>query len=425
MHILEDFKLFLDQSPTSYHAARQLAERLAMLDFHPLDEKEAWHLEKGKRYFVLRGGSLCAFSLPAQSLHQATILGSHTDSPGLKVKPNPEIIKHNMNFLGVEIYGSPLLSSWLNRDLAIAGRVIVSGAKDSLEEKLIWIDDSLLSIPQLAIHLDREVNDKGLHLNKQEHIVPLAGLKKEQEEKHPILETLIRRRINFKTLYSFDLFLTPVETARFLGTEGELMSSYRLDNLASAHASITAMGLAPETQKSTLAMSVFWDHEEIGSRTTEGAASPFLHDVLVRIAKLYKLDEEEFIRFKAASIFVSLDVAHGYNPNFDKKYEPQHIPLLGKGIVLKYNADQKYASTAPTAAVIAQIAEDNHLSVQSYVARNDAPCGSTVGPVVAHQMGIPTVDIGIPLLSMHSIREIIACRDHLDMCTLLTSLLQV
>lgn len=423
-HILGDFKAFLDNSPTSFHAARQLSERLAASDFEPLDEREAWDLQKGKSYFVMRGGSLCAFTLPNAGMDRAMILGSHTDCPALKIKPHPGAFSsHNMTLLGAEVYGAPLLSSWLNRDLAIAGRVVVSNAKEELEERLVILDDSPLTIPQLAIHLDREVNEKGLVLNKQEHLIPLAGLQKEDEDISSYLEKLLRRRIQFKTLYSYDLFLVPLETARFMGADGELLSSFHLDNLTSAHASVTALLQAEKSSKS-LSMAIFWDHEEIGSSTSEGAASPFLPDVLRRIARVYKFDDETFIRFKTNSLFVSIDVSHGLNANYKKKYEPQHLPLLGRGIVIKYNADQKYASTAPTAALIARAAESVDLPYQSYVSRSDLRSGSTVGPIVAQSLGIPTVDIGISLLSMHSIREMIACRDHLDMCSLLTALLQ-
>lgn len=423
-HILGDLKTFLDNSPTSFHAARQLSERLAAYDFEPLDEKQAWKLEKGKSYFVMRGGSLCAFTLPSHSLERAMILGSHTDSPALKIKPSPGAFSsHNMTLLGVEVYGGPLLSSWLNRDLAIAGRVVVSDANDDLEERLVILDDAPLTIPQLAIHLDREVNEKGLVLNKQDHLIPLAGLQKEDEDMSLYLEKLLRRRIQFKTLYSYDLFLVPLEPARFMGVDGELLSSFHLDNLTSAHSAVTAL-LSANKPRSSLSMSIFWDHEEIGSHSWEGAASPFLQDVLKRIGRVYNFDEETFIRLKTNSLFVSIDVSHGLNANYKAKYEPQHLPLLGGGIVIKYNADLKYASTAPTAAVIARTAEAVDLTYQSYVSRSDLKSGSTIGPVVAQQLGIPTVDIGVSLLSMHSIREMIACRDHLDMCTLLTALLQ-
>jgi len=424
VHILDDFKDFLNQSPTSYHAAQELAERLASQDFQPLDEKEVWELKKGERYFTIRGGSICAFSLPTSTLDKAMILGSHTDSPALKVKPHPDFNCHNMSLVGAEVYGGPLLSSWLNRDLCIAGRVVVSNMRGNLEERLVWLDDAPLSIPQLAIHLDREVNDKGLILNKQENLAPLACLRRENQEIGSYLERVLRRHISYKNLYSFDLFLVPMEPARFLGEEGEFLSSYRLDNLASAHACATAMGYSTKVSTNTLSMAMFWDHEEIGSRTTEGAASPFLKDVLRRIGLLYHTDEESFIRFKAKSFFLSLDVAHGFNPNYKKKYEPHHLPLLGAGVVVKYNADQKYASTATTAAFIAHKAASLQLPYQSYVARNDMNSGSTVGPIVAHNMGIATADIGIPLLSMHSIREIIACSDQLDMYSLLTALLE-
>ncbi len=418
-HILEDLKAFLDSSPTSYHAARQLADRLALQEFIPLSEKENWHLEEGKRYFVLRGGSLCAFALPSSKIRRAVILGSHTDSPALKLKPHPEVQKENTRFLSAEVYGSPLLSSWLNRDLCLAGRVIVSNTEHQIEEKIVLLDDAPLFIPQLAIHLDREVNEKGLVLNKQEHLVPLAGLMKGSKEGSSYLETLLKRHISFKSLLGFDLFFVPMEHARFLGPEGELLTSYRLDNLCGAHACATALGLAEKPQPHLLQIGMFWDHEEIGSRTAEGAGSPFLKDILKRIALSVKMDEEQLMQCKNDSLLISVDAAHAFNPNYANRYEPNHLPLLGRGPVIKYNADHKYTTTATTAAIIVQAAQNLNLSLQSYITRGDLSCGSTIGPVVSHQLGIPAVDIGAPLLSMHSIRETIACKDHLDLCSLL------
>ncbi len=422
-HILEDLKSFLDNSPTSYHAVRQIADRLALCDFHPLHEKDEWKLEKGKRYFVTRGGALCSFVIPSSMPKNILVLGSHTDSPALKLKPQPEFRKENMRLLGVEVYGGPLLNSWLNRDLSIAGRVIVSDSSDQPVERVVWLDDAPLVIPQLAIHLDREVNDKGLKLDKQEHLVPLAGLIEEQDTLASYLETLLHRHIQFKTLLGFDLFLVPLEQARFLGAKGELIASYRLDNLASAHASVTAMGMVKEISKDTLQMATFWDHEEIGSRTLEGAASSLLKDTLKRIRNSLKIEKEHYLRMKGQSLVVSIDVAHGFHPGFEKKYDPQHLPLLSHGVALKFNADHKYATSGPTGAIISQALETLNLPKQCYTSRNDVGCGSTIGPIAESQLGIPTVDIGIPLLSMHSIREVIAGKDHLDMCTLLHHLL--
>ncbi len=423
-HILTDLKTFLDASPTSWHAVKEIGNRLAMREFQPLHEDEKWHLELGKKYFVARGGALCAFSLPSKLPEKALILAAHTDSPGLKLKPLPAFQNANMIQFGVEVYGSPLLSSWLNRDLALAGRVIVTNNAGHAEERLVYLDDALLFIPQLAIHLDREVNEKGLHLNKQEHLCPIVGLSEEFVSGIDVLEKLLRRHLSFHSLLSFELFLVPYESACFLGFENELLASYRMDNLASVHAAISAMGMLEKSSDHVLQMASFWDNEEIGSRSKEGAGSPFLSDMLQRIGYNLKMNAEDLILLKNKSLCVSIDMAHALNPNYPKRHEPHHTPLLGKGIAIKYNADQKYASNAVSSAVIVQACKALHLAFQSYVNRSDMPCGSTVGPLIAQNTGINTVDIGCPQLSMHSIREVIAGQDYIDMVRLLSHLLQ-
>ena len=418
--MLEDLRSFLSHAPTSWHAGIEISNRLASKDFSPLNEQENWALECGKKYFVIRGGSLCAFSLPASMPKKMRVVAAHTDSPALKLKPNPESFKENMVMLSAETYGAPLLSSWLNRDLGLAGRVVVADKDGHIEEKLIYSDDAPLFIPQLAIHLDREVNEKGLILNKQKHLTAIAALKEAEEGSY--LETLIRKTLSFHTLLSFDLFLVPIEESRFLGSQGEMLASYRLDNLASSHACTVALGSA-ETQKKTLQMGLFWDHEEVGSRSSEGAGSPFFLDVLERIALCLKMNNEQLIQLKSNALGVSVDMAHALNPNYEDKHEPLHKPLLGKGIVLKYNADQKYASNALGAAHVIKACHDLHLPYQNYVVRSDLSCGSTVGSIFAGNTGILTVDIGCPQLSMHSTREVMACSDHIALCQLLTHLL--
>jgi aspartyl aminopeptidase len=421
--ILADFKAFLDASPTSWHAVKEIGNRLAIQDFIPLYEEEKWQLERGKKYFIERGGALCAFCVPDAKPKRALILAAHTDSPALKLKPLPAFHKENMLQFGVEVYGSPLLSSWLNRDLTLAGRVVVTNNKGAHEERLVYLDDTTLMIPQLAIHLDREVNEKGLLLNKQEHLCPIVGLAEESKNPLESLEKLLRRHLSFRRLLSFELFLVPQEPAHFAGMDNEFLVSYRIDNLTSVHAALSAIGLSTKSSKHVMHMALFWDNEEIGSRTREGAGSPFLTDVLQRIAHCLNIDSEEIMMLKNNSLCVSLDMAHALNPNYPQKYDPQHSPLLGKGIVLKYNADQKYASNALSAAVIIHACQVLKLPYQSFVCRSDMPCGSTVGPIVAGNMGINTVDIGCPQLSMHSIREWMACQDYLDMVRLLSHLL--
>lgn len=420
-HVLEDLKSFLDHSPTAWHAVKQMGNRLAQHDYTPLQEGEKWPLEKGKKYFVSRNGSFCVFHLPTQTVEKCLILAAHTDSPALKIKPNPEIVKDNLALFSTEVYGGPLLTSWLNRDLAIAGKVIVSSKDGKIEEKLVMIDDAILCIPQLAIHLDREVNEKGLLLNKQEHLKAIVGL---DLPKDKALETLLRRSLSFHTLLSFDLFLVPAEQARFIGSKGELLASYRIDNLVSTHAALTAFGSSPASPENTLQIGVFWDHEEIGSKTYEGAHSTFLQDVTARIFASYGMNEEERLIVKSHSFCLSLDMAHAFNPNYEAKYESSHRPLLGKGITLKYNADNKYASSAGTAAFVIKACEELNLPYQSFVTRSDMGCGSTVGPITAPMMGIKTVDMGCPQLSMHSIREVVSCQDYIDMCLLLTHVLK-
>ena len=418
-HILEDLKLFLETSPTSWHAVQEIGNRLASIDFTPLDESEKWELEKGKKYFVQRGGSMCAFALPQGKPNKINIIAAHTDSPALKLKPNPEIVDQNMVLFETEIYGSPLLNSWLNRDLVIAGRIVVQNGQE-MEEKLVFIDEAPLFIPQLAPHLDRDVNEKGLLLDKQDHLRPILTLNSKNKN---LLEILLKNQCNFQSLLSFDLFLVPIEHVRFIGMQGEMMAGYRLDNLASSHACTAAIASTPIGK--SIQMALFWDHEEVGSRTAEGAASPLLSDTLKRIGYAIGLSEDDLMRLKNKSLCTSVDVAHAFNPNFSKKYDPKHQPLPGKGIVIKYNADKKYASDAKTAAPIVASCKKLKLEAQSFVSRSDVPCGSTVGPIVAQGLGIPTVDIGIPIFSMHSAREVLACQDHLDMCQLLTHLLQL
>jgi len=419
-HLLEDLRAFLDSSPTSWHAAQQLGNRLALKDFQPLEEKEPWELTRGKSYFVQRGGSICAFTLPLETPRALSLLASHTDSPALKIKPNSTFQKENMYLLSTELYGGPLLSSWLNRDLGIAGRVVVSTNSGELEERLVFIDDAPLFIPQLAIHLDREVNEKGLVLNKHDHLNPIATLEQEGTLSKDFLETLLRRHLSFHSLLAYDLFLVPLEKSRFVGASSEMIAAYRLDNLASCHAAACALAYGQAPSKDRLRMAIFWDHEEIGSSSSEGAASPFLMDILKRCAAFYALSEEALICLKQRSLCVSVDVGHAFNPNYSAKYDTNHPVLLGKGVVLKSHALYKYASSAASLAHVIRLCQALNLRYQLFASRADIPCGSTVGPIVAQATGIPTLDLGCPQLSMHSIREVIACRDYLDLCTLLT-----
>ena len=419
--LLEDFSSFLKDSPTSWHCVKEVASRLCKKGFHPLEETNLWTMLAGEKYLVSRGGSIAAFCLPKKCPTEILLTVAHTDSPSLKVKPNPILVQNGMQLLQVEVYGGPILHSWLNRDLAIAGRCFVQDDKGKVKEELVFLNELSFIIPELAIHLNREVNEKGLLLNKQEHLMPLLSSK--LEDGLPLsIESLLRKQLSFTTLLSFDLFVIPLEEPRFLGLDKEWIASYRIDNLASVHAATVAISSYEDS--SILPVTVFFDHEEIGSKSWEGASSSFLQDVLCRIKHFYSLTEEEFLVLKRNSLALSLDMAHGLNPMHTQKHDPNHKPLLGEGIVLKHNADLKYASSAFTISKATQIADKAKLKIQHFVSRSDMPCGSTVGPFITTQIGIPTVDLGAAQLSMHSARELMATQDYLDSVTFLTRALK-
>lgn len=418
--LIQDLMTFLHQSPTPWHAVEQIKQKLSPLSFTELHEHQAWKIEAGKGYFVRRNGSLCAFITPLSSPVRLRLLASHTDSPCFKLKPSPEIRKHRAILLATEIYGSPLLSSWLNRDLGIAGRVTYLDRQQQLQESLIQLDQHPLTIPQLAIHLDREVNEKGLNLNKQEHLHALAALETDFLKDTPYLQSLIKQLLEgCEEILHFDLFLFPLEKPRLLGYQQQLLASYRIDSLSSVHAALEAFIQEPAPLQEDIKMILFWNHEEIGSRTAQGADSPFFHHLLERIFMGLRLSREDYLRLLHQSLCVSIDLAHALHPNYAEKHDAQHQPYLGQGVVLKTSAQQRYASDARSLSMMQTLARQAAIPLQTFVSRNDLPSGTTIGPIHAGSTGMPTVDLGCAQLSMHACREVMACQDHLDMCKLL------
>lgn len=420
--LLEELRDFINRSPTAWHATAYLKQQLLAHDFIELAPSEKWELKPNGRYFsVCHGSTLAAFILPNDSPTSACILGTHTDSPALKLKPQPEYMQDNMIMFGVEVYGGPLLNSWLNRDLGLAGRIFHADKNGILQESLVQIIDSPLVIPQLAIHLDRQIHDKGLLLNKENHLAAIASLKAENDT-NEYLEDLLRQQVSFEKLLGHDLFLYPLEFPQYIGSDQQMLAGYRLDNLCSVHAALKAMTSSQRKRENELKLAVFWDNEETGSQSAQGAESPFLPHLLERILLGLQLQREDYLQLLSQSYCISIDLAHAMHPNYSDKHEKHHRPLLNKGITLKFNAQQRYATDGATAARIVNLCEKFELPLQKFVMRNDMPCGSTIGPITSTLTGIQTVDIGIPQLSMHSCRELIGCQDHVDMCNLLSCL---
>lgn len=423
--LLADLLSYLGASPTPYHAVEEGRRRLEAAGFQPLREDEPWdRLADGAYYATATGSSLFAFVLagPRDALR---IIGAHTDSPNLRLKPRPEYTHEGYRQLGVEVYGGALLNSWLDRDLGLAGRVLVrpegaAGAAAPLESRLVCIDRPLLRVPQLAIHLEREVNDKGLVLSRQDHLAPIWGLTSSADPAAPAdasaLPALLAEAAGVEParIAGHELMLFDVTPPTVAGLHQELIFSARLDNLAMCHAALTAIApLGPRGQGAAPAaggipLIALFDHEEVGSASVAGAGSAVLPRMIER---LIGGDREAFHRACARSTCISADMAHAIHPNYASRHEPRHKPQLNGGPVIKTNAQQRYATTAATAAMFAELSREVGVPVQEYAHRTDLPCGSTIGPIASTLLGIPTVDVGNPMLSMHSARELAGTRD--------------
>ncbi len=409
----------IDASPTPFHATRKLAALLKAGGFVELQEADAWSLKKGGRYTVTRNdSSLVAFVMGSKPPEQAgfKIIGAHTDSPNLRLKPNPAYEKSGYVQLGVEVYGGVLLTTWTDRDLSLAGRVVLQSKKGEPVSRLLKIDRSLLRIPQLAIHLNREVNEKGLLLNMQTHLPPILQMAETDLSSENVLKDLVARELNCQAsgIVSLDLALYDVQASAFAGPNEEFLFAPRLDNLASCHAATLGL-LEASNQDDATRVLAFYDHEEVGSETAQGGGSPFLKDALERMVMDSKNPRETLMRAIAQSIFISADMAHAVHPNYADKHEGQHLPLINAGPVIKTNAGQRYATEGVSSAHFELLCRRAGVNVQKFVVRSDMGCGSTIGPITAANLGIRTVDVGNPMLSMHSIREMAGSQDHGDL----------
>lgn len=406
-----DLAAFVSASPSSFHAAAEVARRLEGAGFTRLDEAAGWPSPAGGRFVVVRDGAAIAWVVPptATASTGVRIFGAHSDSPGFKLKPKPTTGRLGWLQAGVEIYGGPLLNSWLDRELRLSGRLVLDDGTSVLAAT-----GPLLRLPQLAIHLDREVNDH-LALDKQSQTQPVWGLG-EAESADILGELAHAAGVDAARIRGYDIVTADAAAAATFGRDDVFFASGRLDDLASVHAGVVALESAADGHDADhIAMLAVFDHEEVGSGTRSGAAGPFLADVLERLWLSLGADREQQLRALAASWCVSSDVGHSVHPNYADKHDPVVQPVLGSGPILKINANQRYATDAAGAAAWSGWCSATGVTSQEFVSNNSVPCGSTIGPITATRLGIRTVDVGIPILSMHSARELAGVSDLWDL----------
>ena len=404
----EDLLRFLDASPTPFHAVETMAMALRAAGFESLDERDEWQLKPGGRYFVVRNGSsLVAFSCGESNLLQRgwRMVGAHTDSPNLKVKPTPELHRHGYFQLGVEVYGGALLNPWFDRDLGLAGRVNYENSQGDMRSCLLNITRPVGLIPSLAIHLDREANNSRTVNPQKDLPVVLLQSDEKQDFRALLAEALAVQGVaDVATVLDYELSFYDCQNAAIVGLNGDFIASARLDNLLSCYIGMQAL-LKSDAQSHTIL--VCNDHEEVGSQSAVGAQGPMLESVLRRIAG----DEVSLQRAMASSMMISADNAHGIHPNFSDRHDANHGPLLNAGPVIKNNVNQRYATNSDTSSLFRRLCADEGVAVQSFVVRSDMACGSTVGPLTAAALGVKTLDVGVPTFAMHSIRELAGSQD--------------
>ncbi|MBK7819668.1 MAG: M18 family aminopeptidase [Tessaracoccus sp.] len=398
---IEQLAAFVTASPTSYHTAAEIARRLDAAGFRRVDPARPFDAPSGRRY-LQRDGAVVAWIAPEDLTEDAgfRIVGTHTDSPGFKVKPGPPPQSAGWTGVGVEVYGGPLLNSWLDRDLGIAGRIVtIDGAVHLVKS------GPIARIPQLAIHLDRTANE-ALKLDRQAHTQPVLAV----ELRGSLLEHLCGLAgIDVGQVAFHDLFTFDTQPSTVVGLEQEFLASARLDNLLSTHAALAAIEAVEQTRD--IVVFAAFDHEEVGSDTATGAGGPVLQDVLERIAAGYGLNLDETRAMFARSSCVSADCGHLVHPNYPGVHDPMNRPLPNRGPLLKINANQRYATDAVGAAIWLRACASADVPTQAFVSNNAVPCGSTIGPITATRLGITTVDVGVGLLSMHSARELCGVDD--------------
>lgn len=405
--VAEDLCAFIDASPSPYHAADTAAQRLVDQGAVELFEDKVWPAGAGD-FFMRRAGSLIAWRVGAKQNANGgfRIVGAHTDSPNLRIKPNPDTSTAGFAQVGVEIYGGVLRNSWLDRDLGLSGRIAVRRSR-GVETKLVRVDDPVFRVPQLAIHLDRGINDKGLKLNAQNHMAPVWA----SDPAGSFVDWLAKQAKIKKSsdIMGWDLMMHDLTPSGLLGADESFIAAPRIDNLASCHSAVRALNASPAGDH--VPVICLFDHEEVGSVSSTGAGSSMVPMVLERIHTALGGDRAGFPVSLSNSMCISADGAHATHPNYADRHEPNHQITLNGGPVIKKHSNQRYATDAVGTALAAQLCEDAKVPYQHFVTRTDLACGSTIGPVTAARLGITTIDMGMPQLSMHSAREMGGAHD--------------
>ena len=422
---IEDLLDFIDHSPSPYHAVKNLENQLIKNNFTKLDEKQQWTLKRGGRHYVIRDDSSIIFFVAGEKPLADSgykILGAHTDSPGLKIKPNPVNNTEGLVRLGVEIYGGPILATFTDRDLSLAGRFSYKTSDQQIDSQLVQFEQPLLRLPNLAIHMNRTVNEEGLKLHKQNELALIISTAIESQLPHKYFSQLLEQASGIKTddILSWELNVYDTQKGSFWGDKQQFYADSQLDNLASCHAGVQALLNNSALKSGNTNLCAFFDHEEIGSESTKGADGSFLPDILERIALALELNKEDYQRALANSFMISADMAHAYQPNFPSAYEPEHKVMVNKGPVIKTNANHRYSSECISEAMFINWCDQTKTPYQKYSHRTDIPCGSTIGPMTSAKLGIRTIDVGNPMWAMHSIRESAGVEDHRHMINVIS-----
>ena len=423
---IANFIGFLENGPSPYHAAEAMEKELINNNFIQLYKNEEWRLTEGSNYFiVVENKTVIAFTTGVENIG-FKIIGTHIDSPTFKIKPKPVSSVNGCVQLGIDIYGGPTIATWTDRDLSFAGQVIRKYTNGQLDSTLVDFKSPALQITNLPIHLNSGVNEKGLIIDAKKHLKPLffSALNAESYTHNSfILEIADRINCSIEDIIGYDLMLYDTNKPALVG-DGKCISSARLDNLESCHAALKALISSKSSISPYVNLLVAFDNEEFGSESSRGASSPLLMQILKRISFALGYSEEDFLSQLSNSTCMSVDMAHAFHPNYPDKFDADHTPYVNKGVAIKLNRQGRYATTDAGMAVVKTLCDEVNIPSQIYMVPTGAKCGSTIGAIVESTTAIPTVDIGNPVLAMHSIRETMGTNDHLDMIKLLTHYLQ-